>query len=1541
MKKTSEVLLKAFAFIVILAGTITMKGQTGTEATWSASGHGYTNGYQPSIITIDSNYVEGMFSANTGPNAPAFYLTNGFDAIRLYANNTFTINPINGTTLSRIEYTFTKTSKAYASVIPPIYGNYATGGTPTSNVPVTDIWTCPINQPSDKPIVITLGSSGQRALLQVTVTYNGNAGQTHTLTYRQNWPNGTLGTGQMEPEFYGNGSTVTVASCNFYCSNYIFDKWNTAADGSGTDYYPGNTFQIYSSIDLYAQWIDLNDGLLDILNPDNVVAGMENGIGYCLWSVTCQTGLAPNIFETTYKGKSFRSNDYIQINSTPSIASGIVTTFSHGIAKKVEVIWDETTTTSRTLNVYGKNIAYADPADLYNANQGTLIGSIVKESGSQNGTLIIKDDNINLGDYAFIGLRSNEGAMYMDEIRITWTAETQPVILFTPSYIDLGNLIVDNQISTTFIVNQANLEYDISLTTNKGSLEPAIIARNADPTEVTWTYTPDRTDIGAFTAIVTAASGHSGENGSCSNILPIDAIVLDNTGTTLTAAKNAYLQNGTTAALINLAGDGTPGSQVQVVGQYGNHLYLQDGESGILVYGSGAPDFATGYSFTSGILTGTFTTYQNSIVELSDFTFQGVEYVTGNSLTPTTASLSALLNDTIHQYEYRYIQLADSVYINATDPLNWELGINEHTTMAMKDLFGTNFNAKTAPEPTDEFMVTGLFNRFFSGGEARCELVPTTLNDIRTSTKATAPVFEPIGGLTVNQAVPTTVITITPAENTTLNYFIDGGDIIQSNNEVVINIHTVTSIHSFASRDFYANSTALTYYYDLPEQTNSVHFSINGIIEDDYTVLVSGELLKVQCPTVEAIGQYILRGWSTSPSSTEVVTMPLTDINSNITLYAVYALPSSYTYTKLTEAEHIEPGEYVILSDDGRGHFYTMKNAFSYFSPSAHLINDLGFAIQNNTLTGDDFSEVTWNISGNDPTAFTITSTADPDLYLYTINNSTGVRIGNTPDTWSMAEDSYINSFFNLKSNAYNRYLTLYVNDNNNVIDWRCYTSSNMYNNNSHPRLTLFKRTPIYVDTDPSYTRIFVNETASNEITISGPSVIPSAAHLNASEGAYLNMGNYPIISSEANWFLIEDGASFIPAESNPTAIKATIQKAITGYGSDDSVLNGWYLLASPVGMVNANGIQILDGSRVDGLTDDDASTFDLYTFDQSQTGGEWRNFEAHGNTMVFGQWTGILYASQIDRTVTFIGALNTSCADQALAYDEGTHFAGWNLIGNPFSHEAFINSNYVSDYYKLVETENEGVMISELQLVQASEEAIHPTEGIFVKATDVDQTFSFSYNGQQKNIVESLINIKVTNSNGSVVDQARVRFNNGFSLDKFMLNNSNTNLYIPQDGKQYAVVRIEEGSETPLNFKAAKNGTYTLSFEVINTEMEYLHLIDNITAADVDLLQEQSYTFESNTNDYASRFRLLYKAESLLPNGDVNESFAYFDGSVWVIDNEGSSSLVISDAMGRIVRSETLNGNATLNLSNLSGGLYVMQLVNETDTKTQKIVIQ
>ena len=94
--------------------------------------------------------------------------------------------------------------------------------------------------------------------------------------------------------------------------------------------------------------------------------------------------------------------------------SGIVSTTSGGKIRKVTIVWESHTTNGRKLDIYGSNTAYTAPTDLYDdAKKGTNLGSIVYGTSTE---LTIE------GDYTYIGIRSNYGAMYISSITIVWAA---------------------------------------------------------------------------------------------------------------------------------------------------------------------------------------------------------------------------------------------------------------------------------------------------------------------------------------------------------------------------------------------------------------------------------------------------------------------------------------------------------------------------------------------------------------------------------------------------------------------------------------------------------------------------------------------------------------------------------------------------------------------------------------------------------------------------------------------------------------------------------------------------------------------------------------------------------------------------------------------------------------------------------------------------------------------------------------------------------------------------------------------------------------
>lgn len=120
-----------------------------------------------------------------------------------------------------------------------------------------------------------------------------------------------------------------------------------------------------------------------------------------------------------YAGNSANKNGSIQLRSDKS-NSGIVATTSGGRISQIIITWDNSTANARQIDVYGNTNPYTSAAELYetsgNTNQGELIGSLAKGET----TLTIE------GNYPYVGIRSNDGALYIKDITFVWKKVSEP-----------------------------------------------------------------------------------------------------------------------------------------------------------------------------------------------------------------------------------------------------------------------------------------------------------------------------------------------------------------------------------------------------------------------------------------------------------------------------------------------------------------------------------------------------------------------------------------------------------------------------------------------------------------------------------------------------------------------------------------------------------------------------------------------------------------------------------------------------------------------------------------------------------------------------------------------------------------------------------------------------------------------------------------------------------------------------------------------------------------------------------------------------------
>ena len=405
-------------------------------------------------------------------------------------------------------------------------------------------------------------------------------------------------------------------------------------------------------------------------------------------------------------------------------------------------------------------------------------------------------------------------------------------------------------------------------------------------------------------------------------------------------------------------------------------------------------------------------------------------------------------------------------------------------------------------------------------------------------------------------------------------------------------------------------------------------------------------------------------------------------------------------------------------------------------------------------------------------------------------------------------------------------------------------------------------------DNDKDY-EFYGSEISYTEISI------PADETITVGTGSVMTITSNSFTNNNPDNLIIEDGGQII---HDNAGVKATVKKSITGYGTGTG---NYYLLVTPF-------TENIDPASVTNMIAATPTDYDLYQWNSGEA-EEWRNYKQ--GTFTLNNGIGYLYANKNNVELTFTGTLKQSNEVVTVNPDYITaDFGDWTLVGNPFPCDAYIiDANSSMAFYRMKSAGNG---------FETATGAIKPMEGIFVQTSEESQSFKFTREAPVTSPGKGNLNInvaQVVNSRDAqpVADNAIIRFDGGNNLKKFSFREDNTKVYIPQNGKDYAVVNAQAQGEMPVNFKAAENGTYTIDFSMDNVEFSYLHLIDNKTGMDIDLLQTSSYTFEASKIDYASRFKLVFSTNSNSNSNDDN-SFAFFDanGNLMILGIDGTATL-------------------------------------------------
>ena len=750
-----------------------------------------------------------------------------------------------------------------------------------------------------------------------------------------------------------------------------------------------------------------------------------------------------------------------------------------------------------------------------------------------------------------------------------------------------------------------------------------------------------------------------------------------------------------------------------------------------------------------------------------------------------------------------------------------------------------------------------------------------------------------VGGSTIASGSLTTSSTSYGANN--LN--VTSGDIIitmqaGSGNKKAIYINSITITYENASTP----TTYTVTYYSNGATSGSVPAAASYAAGTDVTVAGPGNLAKTGCT---------FSGWNTEDDGSGysyAAGGTIMAIGEDIDLYAQWTSDVDVsTYTIITSTAQIIPGaHYVIVGSNATGTIVYKAMG----SQNDKYRNVIDVATIKSKDTDDDGEDDTYYIEQSGLYEFVISGytnnytiydeTNATSGYLYHAGDkNVNVRASIGNDNAAKWKISYENGFFKLNNASATSYYLQYNSQSPRFTEYtgtqrNCYLFIKDDDNNCH----------IY-----SATNITSDMTVTGNMNIHAGVVTVKALSKLTVEGTLTN-------STAAN-LVIEDGSQLY---TETAGVNATVENDIFAADNWGTASTGWQFIASPLtSNYTPTGAMVNDN-------------YDLYRLSDT----DWENWKKSGDHYHFNiePGRGYLYAKSANITLSFAGAIKPYSEENNA--NQKALSAGWNLIGNPYTFDIYIDK----PYYKM---NSAGTDVELVENYWEAANFIPAGTGVVVYAESAG-TVTFSKTapsaptpaaGNHGSVQMTLI--KDNMRGNAVQDKAVVSFNEQMQLGKFVFNENNSKLYIPKNGEEYAIAFSDRQGDMDLNFKASELGTYTISFEGVDMDLNGVYLIDILEQKEIDLSVNPSYTFMGSPADREARFKIVFRTTGF--ENSPSDIFAYQNGNEIVVSGEGE--LQVFDVTGRKVMTATINGVQTVN--GLANGVYIFRM-NE---KVQKIVVR
>lgn len=391
--------------------------------------------------------------------------------------------------------------------------------------------------------------------------------------------------------------------------------------------------------------------------------------------------------------------------------------------------------------------------------------------------------------------------------------------------------------------------------------------------------------------------------------------------------------------------------------------------------------------------------------------------------------------------------------------------------------------------------------------------------------------------------------------------------------------------------------------------------------------------------------------------------------------------------------------------------------------------------------------------------------------------------------------------------------------------------------------------------------------------------------------------------------------------------------------------------------------------------TDSPYAEWDFYSFNEKNS--TWINYKRntgdHYDTYTEGPidftnetnlvpGRGYLMALQDMTYMQGYGTLNNANVNATVTCS-GHHVTGCNFIGNPYhaylDFEEFYTANSSSlasaSYSVIADGSYASYAAGGSKNPSQASRYIHPHQGFIVKVNAAAGTLSFTPDMavvnqtspyREAHVDYPLVNLFATDSEGNreITTAELGRPENGGALKIEGMQMGKCTMSISNQGERYGIAFVEGNpEEVAVHFQATEDGDFTMKWNTYNGTFSYLHLIDNLTGMDIDCLSQSEYKFTASTGDYASRFKLKFEFTGVEENEAASASsasFAFFHQGNLVVNGQGNLELI--DLSGRVLMTKNLGeGQSTVALPEVPEGLYLLRLADDSNVKTQKIIIK